>query len=166
MCSCLCSIRAVQNRTVAAKRQCLNQPYMRVGGQCKHAKSPKSKVQGPKSKVQSPRSKVQGPKSKVQSPRSKVQGCIKLRFARASVAVREIFASRSAGQPNPEGWQRVAGGRFGAAGETTTGHALRSGLHPGGMPEACVRKQSQPFSLYDQRQAGQSSGTDAGCRVR
>jgi len=94
------------------------------------------------------------------------QGCIKLRFALASAAAREIFASRSAGQPNPEGWQRVAGGRFGAAGETTTGHALRSGWHPGGMPAACVRKQSQPFSLSDQRPVGQSSGTHAGCRVR
>ena len=75
--------------------------------------------------------------------------CIKLGFAHASAAVRKVFASLSAGQPNPEGWQGVAGGRFGAARETTTGHALRGGLHPGGMPEACVRKQSQPFSLYD-----------------
>ncbi|MEI6786467.1 MAG: hypothetical protein WCQ21_36790, partial [Verrucomicrobiota bacterium] len=37
--------------------------------------------------------------------------CIKLGFAHASAAVRKVFASLSDGQPNPEGWQGVAGGR-------------------------------------------------------
>jgi hypothetical protein len=36
------------------------------------------------------------------------QGCIKLGLARASAGGREVFASLSAGQPNPEGWQMVA----------------------------------------------------------
>jgi hypothetical protein len=71
------------------------------------------------------------------------QGGLKLGFVLASAAVREVFASLSTGQPNPEGWQMVAGGRFGAEGETTTGHALRRGLHSGGMPEACVRESNQ-----------------------
>ena len=59
----------------------------------------------------------------------------------------------------------VAGGRLGAAGETTTGHGAQRGLHPGGMPEPCVRELSQPFSKCNQRQADQSSGTHSGCRV-
>jgi hypothetical protein len=35
---------------------------------------------------------------------------------------------------NPEGWQRVAGGRSGAQ---TPGRELVGSVHPGGMPEFC-----------------------------
>ena len=68
----------------------------------------------------------------------KAQSCIKLGLACASAGAREVFPCLSAGQSNPEGWQMVAGGRLGTAGETTTGHGGQKGLHPGGMPESCV----------------------------
>ena len=75
------------------------------------------------------------------------QGCIKLGFALASAAARAVFASLSGGQPNPEGWQMLAGGRFGAAVETTTGHALRRGLHPGGCQKRAYANKTILFPL-------------------
>ena len=45
--------------------------------------------------------------------------------------------------PNPKGWQRVAGGRSGARGRTTTGSAPESGCTPKGVPERLA-----PFSVW------------------
>ncbi len=47
--------------------------------------------------------------------------------------------------PTRQGWQPVAGGRFRAAGETTTGHASQSGLHLGGMPDPRGRRLGPAF---------------------
>ena len=52
--------------------------------------------------------------------------------ARASVKSPHFFLVSS---PTRQGWKPVAGGRFRAGGETTTGHASQRCSHPGGMPE-------------------------------
>ena len=81
--------------------------------------------------------------------------------ARAGVRSSQSFLVAS---PTRQGWQPVAGGRFGlssvvlltreeAAGETTTGYASQRCLHPGGMPELRVRRQNQPISKEDRRLA-------------
>ena len=69
----------------------------------------------------------------------KAHVCIKLGLARASVGAREVFPCLSAGQSNPAGLAEGSRWSF-RGGETTTGHGDQRGLHPGGMPEPCVRE--------------------------
>jgi hypothetical protein len=83
-------------------------------------------------------------------------------MARASVRFPHSLLMTS---PTRQGWQMVAGGCFGAARETTTGHARQRCLHPRGMTEPRVRRQTQPLSEEDRRSAGNGSGTHLGCRA-
>jgi hypothetical protein len=62
------------------------------------------------------------------------------------------------GRANPEGWQRVAGGRSGQRG-TTTGKPRRMAEHPGGVPDRARACYSLPRSGRLRRD---DAGTPAG----
>ena len=94
------------------------------------------------------------------------KGGIKLGLVHASAGLREVFPLLSAGQSNPEGWQKVAGGSF--QGCRGNAHRFTGDNTVASRRDArTVRTYVYPaISKHDPRQASQGSGTRSGCGVR
>ena len=93
------------------------------------------------------------------------KGGIKLGLVHASAGLREVFPLLSAGQSNPEGWQKVAGGSF--QGCRGNDHRFTGDNTVASWRDAStVRIQVKPaISKHDPGQVSQGSGTHSGCVI-